>query len=38
MTQLREAQPVVPQTVQIMQHKLPTMMEMDDVEDFITQI
>ena len=36
--QLREAQLVVPQTVQIMQHKLPTMTEHDDVEEFITQL
>ena len=38
MTQLREVLPVVPQTVQIMQHKLPTMTEKDDVEHFITQL
>ena len=38
MVELREAQPVVPQTVQIMQHKLPTMTESDDVEEFIRQL
>ena len=36
--QLKEAQPAIPQTIQINQHKLPVMTDKDDVENFIGQL
>jgi len=35
--QLRESQPVVPQTIHVNQHKLPKMMDTDDVDIFLRQ-
>ena len=33
--QLKDTQPVVPQTIHVNQHKLPTMTDKDDVEIFL---
>ena len=38
LTQLKEAQPAVPQQVHINQHKLPLMTDKDDVEVFLRQL